>query len=149
MSARLIMTRYASAMLIALALVGMVRPAAAQRDATSGNRPSPAAILLAKQILDLKHVKDSFQPIIPGVISKARDFFLQTNFMFEKDLGEIAHNLEKQYQPRLNDMVDAAARNYASHFTEQELRQLLAFYQSPLGQKAIAEEPKVLDESMV
>ena len=38
---------------------------------------------------------------------------------------------------------------YASHFTEQELRDLLAFYQSPLGQKALAEEPKVLDQTMI
>jgi hypothetical protein len=28
------------------------------------------------------------------------------------------------------------------------LKQLLAFYQSPLGRKSIAEEPKVTDESM-
>ena len=40
------------------------------------------------------------------------------------------------------------AHFYASHFTEQELRDLLAFYQSPLGQKSLAEEPKVLDQSM-
>ena len=44
--------------------------------------------------------------------------------------------------------MDASARIYASHFTEQELKDLLAFYQTPLGQKAIAEEPKALDESM-
>jgi hypothetical protein len=41
-----------------------------------------------------------------------------------------------------------AARIYASHFTEAELKQLLAFYQTPVGRKAITEEPKALDESM-
>jgi hypothetical protein len=44
--------------------------------------------------------------------------------------------------------VDATARIYATHFTEPELKQLLAFYQSPLGQKMVAEDPKVIDESM-
>jgi hypothetical protein len=29
------------------------------------------------------------------------------------------------------------------------LRDLLAFYQSPLGQKALNEEPKVLDQAMI
>ena len=54
----------------------------------------------------------------------------------------------KQFAPRVAELVDAAAHFYASHFTEQELRDLLTFYQSPLGQKALTEEPKVLDQSM-
>ena len=49
----------------------------------------------------------------------------------------------------MTELVDASARFYASHFTEPELRDLLTFYQSPLGQKALTEEPKVLDQTMV
>jgi uncharacterized protein len=56
--------------------------------------------------------------------------------------------VEKQFQPRVAELVDVTARIYATHFTEQELRELLTFYQSPLGQKVLAQEPKVLDESM-
>ena len=37
---------------------------------------------------------------------------------------------------------------YAQRFTEAELKQLLAFYQSPVGKKALVEEPKVLDQAM-
>ena len=53
--------------------------------------------------------------------------------------------MQKQYEPRVTELLDASARIYATHFTEQELKDLLAFYQSPLGQKALVEEPKVLD----
>jgi uncharacterized protein len=74
--------------------------------------------------------------------------FMQTNFMWSKDLNEVAIIVEKQYQPRINEVVDTSARIYASHFTEQELKDLLTFYQSPLGKKAISEEPKALNESM-
>jgi hypothetical protein len=49
----------------------------------------------------------------------------------------------------VDEVIDATARIYASHFTEDELKQLLAFYQTPLGQKMIAQEPRALDESMV
>ena len=110
--------------------------------------PSPAAIQLAKQILDLKHANDIFVPLIRGVVIKARDTFMQTNFMWAKDLSEIANNLQAKFTPRASELVDASARIYASHFTEQELRDLLVFYKSPLGQKVIVEEPKTLDESM-
>jgi hypothetical protein len=44
--------------------------------------------------------------------------------------------------------VDASARIYASYFTEAELKDILTFYQSPVGRKLIAEEPKALEASM-
>jgi hypothetical protein len=144
-------TRFAAAALLALAVTGVAYPAAAQSPAlqAAAPQPTPGALLLAKQIVQVKHVQDIFQPIVRGVVQKSRDMFMQTNFMWGKDLNEVAVNVEKQFNPRVTELVDASARIYATHFTEPELRDLLAFYQSPLGQKALAQEPKVLDESMV
>jgi uncharacterized protein len=133
------------AVLIGLLLIAVARPVAAQSPAQN---PSPAAILLAKQIVELKGARQLFAPLVRGVVEKVKDQFLQTNFMWAKDLNEVAANLEKDYAPRVDELVDMSARIYASHFTEAELRQLLAFYQSPVGRKAIVEEPKALDESM-
>ena len=148
------MARSAMAALIAVVLAGAVlagiaRPAGAQGTApNSAHQPSPAGLLLAKQILEIKHVEDIFKPLIRGVVIKTRDVFMQTNFMWGKDLNEIAANLEKEYSVRTKELLDRAARIYATHFSEPELKQLLSFYQSPLGQKVIDEEPKALDESM-
>ena len=139
------MTRHTMAALIGLFIVAIAQPAGAQAPSP---KPSPAAILLAKQIVDIKGVKNIFEPLVRGVVEKSRDMFMQTNFMFAKDLNEVAAIEEKKYAPRVNELVDATARTYASHFTEQELKELLAYYQSPLGRKALVEEPKVLDEAM-
>jgi hypothetical protein len=140
---------YAMAALIALALAGTAGQASAQGAASNAvHEPSQAAVLLAKQILEAKHADKIFEPLIRGVVIKTRDFFMQTNFMWGKDLNEVADNLIKQYSVRSGELMNDAARIYASHFTEAELKQLLAFYQSPLGQKVIAEEPKTADESM-
>jgi uncharacterized protein len=138
-------THYFMAALIALAIIGAARPAAAQG---AGSGPSPNSILLAKQILNLKGINQVFQPLVRGVVVKVRDAFMQTNFMWGKDLNEVAADLQKKYDARTSDLVDAAAKIYASHFTEQELKDILTFYQSPLGQKVIREEPKAADESM-
>jgi uncharacterized protein len=141
--------RFAMAAMIALALFGPAGRAAAQGAAPNAtHQPSQAAVLLAKQILELKHADSIFEPIVRGVVVKTRDFFMQTNFMWGKDLNEIADSLIKQYSARAGELLNDAARIYASHFTEAELKQLLAFYQSPLGQKVINEEPKAADESM-
>jgi hypothetical protein len=140
---------YAMAALIALALAGTAGQASAQGAASNAvHEPPQAAVLLAKQILEAKHADKIFEPLIRGVVIKTRDFFMQTNFMWGKDLNEVADNLIKQYSVRSGELMNDAARIYASHFTEAELKQLLAFYQSPLGQKVIAEEPKTADESM-
>ena len=143
--------RFAVAALLALAMAGAVVPAAAQNAGPPAALPqvSPGALLLAKQIVQIKHVDDVFKPIVAGVVQKTRDMFLQTNFMYQKDIDEAAVSVSRQFAPRLSEVIDAAAHYYASHFSEQELRDLLAFYQSPLGQKALVEEPKVLDQSMV
>jgi uncharacterized protein len=147
--ARAGLARYAAAALIVFAFAGAAGRAEAQGAAPdAAHPPSQASVLLAKQILQIKHADAIFDPLIRGVVVKTRDFFMQTNFMWSKDLNEVADDLMKQFSVRSSELVNDAARIYASHFTEPELKQLLTFYQSPLGQKAINEEPKAVDESM-
>ena len=143
------LARYAAAALIIFAFAGAAGRAAAQGAApNAAHQPSPASIAIAKQILQAKHADSIFEPLIRGVVIKTRDFFMQTNLMWGKDLNEVADELIKQYSARTSELLNDAARIYASHFTEPVLKQLLTFYQSPLGQKTINEEPKAVDESM-
>lgn len=46
------------------------------------------------------------------------------------------------------DLEAAVIPIYARHFSDSELRQLIAFYQTPIGQKFVAEQPALLKESM-
>lgn len=139
-----IIRRLPAALLVVMA-VGIAGPAVAQGPAS----PSPDAILLAKEILQLKGSKQQvFDPLVRGVIEKARDELMQTNFMWSKDLTEVAAKLEKEYAPRSEQLLDSAARIYAKHFTEQELKQILAWDQSPVGHKMLTEEPKAFEQYM-
>lgn len=137
-----IAVRSALVALIALVSIGVAQPVRAQK------APSPASILIAKQIVELKGVKGMFDPVVRGVVEKAKTMFMQTNFMLAKDLNEVAAVLHRDYDPRSAELVDQTARFYASHFTEPELKDLLKFYQSPLGKKLIEQEPKAVEQSM-
>ena len=141
---RRIAARHLIAALFALAVVGAAQPVLAQAPAA----PSPNAILIAKQIIEIKGVNKLLDPLIRGVVEKVKNQFMQTNFMWAKDLNEVADQLTKEYQPRTAELVDETARIYASHFTEAELKQILAFYQTPVGRKVVMEEPRALDQSM-
>jgi uncharacterized protein len=135
--------RHVAAAMIALAAIAAAAPAPAQNQ-----QPSANSILIAKQIVQLKGVKKMMDPIAIGVVEKVKGMVMQQNFMWQKDIDEVAVQLHKEFDGRATEMIDATARAYASHFTEPELKQILAFYQSPLGQKMIVEEPKAIDESM-
>jgi hypothetical protein len=82
------------------------------------------------------------------VIERTKMVLLQTNPMLGKDLNEVAAKLHADYAPRSAEILNEVAKVYASRFTEQELKDTLAFYKSPLGRKLITEEPAILDQSM-
>ena len=48
----------------------------------------------------------------------------------------------------IEEIGKAMAQIYATNFTEQELKDLIAFYKSPLGQKFLEQEPKSITGSL-
>jgi hypothetical protein len=127
---------------LVLALVAAGGAAQAQQPA-----PTPAAIALAREILILKGAAEMWDPVIPRTILRAKNMFLQTNINLNKDLTEVENQLRAEYAPRTAELSNDVAKAYASRFTEPELKELLAFYKSPIGRKATAEEPQVIDAS--
>ena len=85
-------TRHAMAALDRAAAGRSRSPASAQAPAAADPKPSPAAILIAKQIVEIKGVKAMFEPLVRGVVEKVKNMFMQTNFMWAKDLNEVAAN---------------------------------------------------------
>lgn len=45
-------------------------------------------------------------------------------------------------------LIDLMVPIYQRHFTEQDVRALLAFYRTPVGQKMLREQPKIMVEAM-
>src|SRR5215475_2611652 len=131
--------RSACAGLLALVLAAL-SPAQAQQ-------PSANALALAKEIIVAKGGNAIYDPVVPGVVERARTLFLQSNPMLGKDLNEVAAKLQTELTPRTAELLNDGARLYASKFSEQELKDVLAFYKSPVGRKVITQEPVILDQS--
>jgi uncharacterized protein len=126
---------------LALALPGSIVPAAAQQ-------PSPAALATAKEIVTVKGADTFWKPVVRGVVERAKGVFFQSNPMLGKDLNEVAAKLHAEYDSRTTELLNDAAKAYTTRFTEQELKDLLAFYKSPLGKKVLAQEPAILEQNM-
>ena len=54
----------------------------------------------------------------------------------------------KDLAGREKEIGEGMAQIYASEFTEQELKDLVTFYKSPLGQKLIINEPRAIQFTM-
>jgi hypothetical protein len=133
--------RAARGVLLAAALVAFGSPAYAQQ-------PSAAAIATAKELVAVTGITNLFQALIPGVIEQAKGVFLQQNPALAKDVNEIGANLRTELEPRIGELSTEMAKLYASRFSEQDLKEVLAFYKSPVGQKLILEQPRVIDAGM-
>lgn len=110
-------------------------------------QPTPAMLALAQQILDIKGGAGAFDPAIEGVIAHHKNLFLQMNPNAARALNEIEQGLRTTIAAKRQELRLEVARGYASQFTEQELKDVLAFYKTPLGKKLIDQEPKAGEEA--
>lgn len=109
---------------------------------------TPAAVALAKEVVVLKGGAAMFDPLIPGVIERAKENFVPTNPQLIGELNQVAAQLNKEYGAKRGEVINEVAKVYAQHFTEADLKEILAFYKSPAGRKMITEEPKAIDQSL-
>ena len=84
----------------------------------------------------------------PVSVQKTKDVLLQNNLNYQKDLNEVAVIVAQKLAGREKEIGEGMAKVYANEFTEQELKDLVTFYKSPLGQKLLSTEPKAIQQSM-
>jgi len=127
---------------LALGLALTAVPAGAQ------TTPTPAAIAAAKELLTMKNAGAMYVNAVPNIVARTKDVLLQNNLNYQKDLNEVAVIVSKNLAGRQNEIGEGMAKVYASQFTEQELKDLVTFYKTPLGQKLLKAEPTAVQESM-
>jgi uncharacterized protein len=117
--------------------------------AAQAQQPSPAAIAVAREVIITKGATALTQPLVLGVIESAKNVFVPTNPNLTRELNDVATALHKELDAKSNnEVVEQMARAYAARFTDQELKDLLVFYKTPLGQKFIKEEPAAIEDGL-
>jgi hypothetical protein len=116
--------------------------------AAYSQQPSAAATKDAKVLIAATGAANIFNPLIAGVVEQAKLLFLQQNPSLNKDLNEISQKIRSDLAPRTAELRDEMAKLYATHFTDQELKAMSAFYESPVGKKLLTQQPIVVDASM-
>ncbi len=135
----------AAGLALGLALVGV---SAGAQQPPPLKPASPAALAAAREILTMKDAGAMYAGAVPNIVQRTKDQLLQNNLNYQKDLNEVAVIVAQKMAGREKEIGEGMAKAYAGEFTEQELKDLVTFYKSPLGQKLLASEPKAIQLSM-
>jgi uncharacterized protein len=132
---------------LALGLALSSIPAGAQ-SAPPLKPASAAALAAANEILAMKNASQMYVQAVPNIVAQTKAALLRDNLNYQKDLNEVAVIVAQNMAGRQKEIGDGMALIYANVFTEQELKDLVTFYKTPLGQKLLVSEPQAIQLSM-
>jgi len=114
----------------------------------AAQQPTPSAIVTAKELLIVKGATGMFDAVIPGMVESTKNTFLPTNPGLYKEINQAAAKVQTEFASRRTEVIDEIARLYAQHFTEAEMKEVIAFYKTPTGRKLVADEPAIIQQGL-
>ncbi|OYZ89790.1 MAG: hypothetical protein B7X99_18670 [Rhizobiales bacterium 17-65-6] len=63
-------------------------------------------------------------------------------------MRDVAVALRPEFEKRQAEIIDMVAASYAQRFTEAELKEALAFFKSPTGQKLVTDRPAIVQQAV-
>jgi len=130
------------ALLVTLLIPGM---ASAQAQAQA---PAPEALATAQELIAASRASDSAKLLLPSIMQLIKPAIVQGRPQVERDFDVLAPALVEGFKARLSELTDQIAVIYATNFTVAEMKELIAFYRGPTGQKFLAKTPMIVQQSM-
>ena len=124
------------------ALLAVTGPIAAQE-------PAPGQLRAAERLVAVMQLESNWGPVTEQMVGYMRQAVPDTGLFSTESAREHRETMLKGLRETPDEkmswerMKPEYVRLYASLYTEDELRQLTAFYESPVGQKSIRIQPEV------
>jgi len=122
------------AALLVVALFAMLLPVAATLPALA-QEISPEHLALARKYIDLTDQSQLYETALANAGAKTYRQLIATNPDIVDPLTAAVTAVVDSYKDKKGDLFDQIARVYATVFNEDELKQIVDFYSSPVGQK--------------
>jgi hypothetical protein len=152
-----LLPRAAGAFLLALSLAA-ISPALAQQPAKppaaaapaspapAAPQPSPQQILLARDVVLYSGIARSFEVIVPQYLDQIGTNLTRTRPDLIRDLNVVMEQVKPEFDKRVDEMIDNAARIYAARLTEPQLKDAAAFFKSPAGIAYVQVQPALMGD---
>jgi uncharacterized protein len=109
--------------------------------------PSPDVAAAARELVVTVRAADQLKTMMPIIMQQLKPAIVQGRPQVEKDYDAIMPLILDRMAAHSNEFVDLVAAIYARNFTAEEIREVTAFYRSPVGQKFLEKMPAVTQES--
>ncbi len=109
------------------------------QSATSGQAADEAAkVADIRRLLELTGTRDMVEQMKSSMMGQ-----------FRKNAPGIPEDMFNEIMAELkaDDLMESMIPVYSKHFTGEDVKQMIAFYQSPFGQKVLREMPQIITES--
>jgi hypothetical protein len=121
---------------------------ASQRSADASVKVDPAKEADIRQLMDVTGTKDLGKQLMDSGIAQFRASVTESqpdNPRAKQFADAFAQRFEKHFDPRA--LTETVIPIYDKHLSSEDLRELLAYYQSPFGQRMLKVLPEVARES--
>ncbi|HMB48244.1 MAG TPA: DUF2059 domain-containing protein [Afifellaceae bacterium] len=146
------MFRLLAICLLAFAAAGLspepVRAQDSNQAATNLPPLSPEHLELARQAFVAAKAGRAFDEILPVVADRAKATFIQANPQMQLGIIDVVDRVALDLVKERKTLDDGLIRVWARAFDPAELEGILAFFESPAGQKFATEYPKVISTQL-
>lgn len=106
----------------------------AMAGAAAAQEPSPSHLAAARELMQTTGVLAPVEELIPTFTEQVRKQAV-TRPELTKDLDEVIKALQPELQLQRQQIANVVSRTYAKWLTEPELKEVTAFYKTPVGAK--------------
>lgn len=130
---------------VSLALVlGM--PAQAQTAQPAQPEIPQSHLVAGRDVVVLSGLAESFEAIYLEFRERVTQTVGTTRPEVRKDMNEVIEALRPEYEKKREEIIASAAFIFAKRMTEPDLKEVAAFFRSPVGQRYNAMRPRAIDE---
>lgn len=141
--------RFSSFVFAAAAALALTATAAAQQEAPAPPEPSPAHVALAREVVVNSGVGNSFEVVIPQILDQIGDSVSRARPELSADVKVILPGVKLDFDKKVSEMVDTAAKLYAQRLSQKELEAAAAFFKSEPGRKYVGTQPILMTDMFV
>jgi uncharacterized protein len=108
----------------------------------------PAAVTAAKELMQAMGIDAQFDVVIETMTKGMGSALRQKQPGKAKEIDDVMTKMAAKFRSRKNDIVEMTAPLYAEKFSVAELKEIGAFYKTPIGQKLLKTQPEIMQRSM-
>ncbi len=113
----------------------------------AASQPSANHLALAREAAVLSGLTRTYDAIIPQFGERIRQGSVSRPEL-TKDLNDVLEKLKPEMELQKQQIIATTARIFAARLTEAELKEIVAFFKSPAGQRYVTTQPVVLEDLM-